>query len=141
LKAIESKLVNNGLIREERFGKMLRVRVGLTYEDARRAYAKELEQWESTLERIADLFLRMPTKDAEIAATVHFVNLSLAESLSRVPTEVEVLEEVMRWKARRRPPLNPKEIANTIRSLNMLGWGAMTPSPDLPVEERAVVGV
>jgi uncharacterized protein YwgA/O-acetyl-ADP-ribose deacetylase (regulator of RNase III) len=141
LKAIESKLVNNGLIREERAGKMLRVHAGLTYEDARRAYARELQQWEGTLERIADLFLRMPTKDAEIAATIHFVNLSLAESLNRVPTEVEVLEEVMRWKARRRPPLNPGEVANTIRSLNMLGWGAMKPSSDLPVEERAVVGV
>ena len=42
LKAVESKLVNNGLIREERLGRMLRVRVGSTYEDARRAYSTKL---------------------------------------------------------------------------------------------------
>ena len=141
LKSVESKLVNNGLIREERFGRMLRVRVGSTYEDARREYAKELARWDATLDRLADLFLRMPTQDAELAATVHFAFLSLGEANGKIPTEREVLDEVMKWKQKRRPPLRREDVAKMIRSLNMLGWVNLKPSRDLPVSERAVVGL
>jgi O-acetyl-ADP-ribose deacetylase (regulator of RNase III) len=140
LKSIETKLVNNGLIREERLGQMLRVRVGPTYRDARRAYDRELQKWDTAIDRLADLFLRMPTKDAEVAATVHFVFLDLGQSLKLLPTESEVLTEVMRWKQRRRPPLKPEEVAKMIRSLNMLGWVNLQFSEELPVSEKAVVG-
>lgn len=141
LKAVETKLVNNGLIQEERLGRMLRVCVGSTYEDARRAYAAELARWDVMIERIADLFLRMPTKDAEIAATVHFAFISLVQSAEGVPSEREVLEEVMKWKQKRRPPLRKEEVAKMIRSLNMLGWVTPKASRNLPVSEKAVVGL
>lgn len=141
LKAVETKLVNNDLIREERFGRMLRVRVGSTYEDARRVYANELARWDTMVDRLADLFLRMPTQDAELAATVHFAFLSLGEANGRIPTEREVLDEVMKWKQKRRPPLRREEVAKMIRSLNMLGWVNLKPSRDLPVSEKAVVGL
>lgn len=141
LKAIETKLVNNGLIREERLGQMLRVRLGPTYDDARHAYAGDLEKWDDAIDRITDLFLRMPTKDAEAAATVHFVYKALSESLARVPTESEVLEEIMKWKQRRRPPLKREDVAKMIRSLNMLGWVSLKFSEDLPVSEKLLVGV
>jgi uncharacterized protein YwgA len=141
LKAVETKLVNNGLIREERLGRMLRVSVGSTYEDARRAYARELEQWDAQIDRVVDLFLRMPTKDAELAATVHFAFRSLTESTRRMPTEREVLDEIMRWKQKRRPPLRGEEVAKMIRSLNMLGWVTLKASADLPVSEKAIVGL
>lgn len=42
LKAVETKLVNNGLIKEERLERMLRARVGPTYQDARKVYPDEL---------------------------------------------------------------------------------------------------
>lgn len=140
LKAIETKLVNNGLIREERLGRMLRVRVGQTYEDARHAYAKDLAKWDVMIDRVADLFLRMPTKDAETAATVHFAYQALGQAAQKVPTECEVLDEVMKWKQKRRPPLRREEVAKMIRSLNMLGWVHLKTSRDLPVSEKVVVG-
>jgi len=141
LKAIETKLVNNGLIREERLGRMLGVRVGSTYEDARRAYAEDLAKWDVKIDRIADLVLRMPTKDAEMAATVHFAYQSLGEMSQKVPTEREVLDEIMKWKQKRRPPLRRDEVAKMIRSLNMLGWVNLKTSRDLPVSEKVVIGL
>jgi O-acetyl-ADP-ribose deacetylase (regulator of RNase III)/uncharacterized protein YwgA len=70
-------LVNNGLIREERLGNMLAVRTGETFDDARRAYAGDMEQWRTTLDKIIDLFMRMNTHQAEVAATVHFAAVEL----------------------------------------------------------------
>jgi uncharacterized protein YwgA/O-acetyl-ADP-ribose deacetylase (regulator of RNase III) len=141
LKAIQTKLVNNGLIREEPLGHMFRVRVGPTYADARKAYAPDLDAWDEVIERVTDLFLRMPTRDAEAAATVHFVARELEEKLRHEPSESGVLEEVMKWKQRRRPPLNREDVATMIRSLNMLGWVRLKSSDDLPVSEKLLVGM
>jgi wyosine [tRNA(Phe)-imidazoG37] synthetase (radical SAM superfamily) len=93
------------------------------------------------IERIADLFLRMRTTEAEVAATVHFAAMSLARSMHDKPSEEEVLAEVLRWKQRRRPPLSEVEIARTIRNLAALGWLDVKPSPDLPVPEEVGVDV
>jgi O-acetyl-ADP-ribose deacetylase (regulator of RNase III) len=43
LKRRITALVNNGLVREERLGRMFAVRVGHTFDDARKAYAGEIE--------------------------------------------------------------------------------------------------
>ncbi len=37
-------------------------------------------------------------------------------------TDQDILEEVMKWKQRRRPPLNEKSVAEVIRNLGMLKW-------------------
>ena len=141
LKRLITSLVNNGLIREEQLGRMFAVKVGPTYEDARRAYVQDLSHWRPLIERIADLFLRMRTTEAEVAATVHFAATSLARSMHDKPSEKEVLAEVLRWKQRRRPPLSEVEIARTIRNLAALGWLDVKPSPDLPVPEEVGVDV
>jgi O-acetyl-ADP-ribose deacetylase (regulator of RNase III)/uncharacterized protein YwgA len=141
LKRLITSLVNNGLIREEQLGRMFAVKVGPTYEDARRAYRQDLSHWRPLIERIADLFLRMRTTEAEVAATVHFAAMSLARSMHDKPSEKEVLADVLRWKQRRRPPLSEMEIARTIRSLAALGWLDVKPSPDLPVPEEVGVDV
>ena len=47
LKGIESRLVNNGIITSTTLGRMIELRPGPTLEDARTAYAKELEEWEA----------------------------------------------------------------------------------------------
>jgi hypothetical protein len=46
----------------------------------------------------------------------------------------------MKWKQKRRPPLQREEVAKMIRSLNMLGWVNLKASRNLPVSEKAVVG-
>ena len=75
---------------------------------------ENLKEWAPIIEKVAVLFLRMPrTNDAELAATVHFVARELRHVFGRQPNEQEVLEEVRRWKAKRRPPLRDQDIAGS----------------------------
>lgn len=140
LKHLETRLVNNGLIREERLGRMFAVHAGQTFADARQAYAPQLKQWEMLIDKLADLFVRMQTNQAEIAASVHFVARELTRQSSQA-TESDVLRGVMAWKQRRRPPLNDAEVARTIRNLNMLSWLNVGASEDLPVSEEDILSV
>jgi O-acetyl-ADP-ribose deacetylase (regulator of RNase III)/uncharacterized protein YwgA len=134
-------LVNNGLIREEQLGRMFAVRVGPTFPDAEHAYRSQTEQWRSVIEKITDLFMRLNTNQAEVAATVHFASQQLIQKAAEPPTESDVLREVMNWKQKRRPPLQPKEVALTIRSLNMLSWLGVRASADLPISEEEMLNV
>jgi len=141
LKARITQLANNGLIREERLGNMLAVKTGPTFEDARKAYQEEIEKLEPIIDRVADLFLRIKTKQAEVAASVHFAADSLAKESPQKPTEMQVLSYVMDWKKRRRPPLDEKEAARVIRNLAAMGWLSVRPSSDLPLPEEATLDV
>jgi uncharacterized protein YwgA len=135
LKALQIRLVNNGLIQESRHGQMLQIRVGPTFGDARSAYADTLGKYEALLERVADLFLRMTTLQAEITATVLFAGRSLRQTARELPSERDVLNEVLQWKQRRRPPLNTQEIALAVRNLAALGWLQARASADLPISD------
>lgn len=135
-----TKLVNNGLIQEHRLGKMFSVKVGPTYRDAHAAFEKQLAKFESEIERVTDLLVRMRTDQAEVAATVHFAAQILREGKRTKPTEKEVLVEVMEWKSRRKPPLKESEVAAAIRNLAILGWLNVEPTPELPVPNRTLVG-
>jgi len=141
LKPLITRLVNNAIIREERRGSMFSVKVGSTFNDARKAYESDLKQWEPIIENLTDLFLRMRTQQAEVAATVHFAAKSLSQDSEERPSEREVLAKVMEWKQKRRPPLNENEVALSIRNLSMLGWLKLKPSPDLPINEEALLDV
>jgi O-acetyl-ADP-ribose deacetylase (regulator of RNase III)/uncharacterized protein YwgA len=134
-------LVNNGLIQEEHKGRMFAVKVGTTFQDARKSYQYEIEQWSEKAERLADLFMRMTTDQAEVAATVHFAAKALSAGNKETPSESQILAEVMRWKQKRRPPLNESDVALAIRNLNMLGWLDARPSADLPLSEEALLDV
>ncbi|MCH8097515.1 MAG: macro domain-containing protein [Proteobacteria bacterium] len=136
LKAVITDLVNQGLIQEEKLGRMFRVKPGLTFADTRRLCENELAQWAAVIDHVVDLFLRMQTRDAEIAATVHFAAKSLAERTHTKPSEVAVVDEVMQWKQKRRPPLNRNEVADATRYLNVLGWLDLVPSQELDPEDE-----
>lgn len=141
LKALITRLVNNGLIREERLGQMFTVKPGPTFKDACRAYNSELATWKDAIEAIADLFMRMRTQQAELAATVYFVAKELTSKTTSTPSESDVLVEVMMWKQKRHPPLEETDVAATIRILGMLSWLKVKPSADLPVSEEALLDV
>jgi O-acetyl-ADP-ribose deacetylase (regulator of RNase III)/uncharacterized protein YwgA len=141
LKPLTTRLLNNGLIAERRLGRMFAVQVGPTFQDAKKAYLREVGQWDPIIERTTDLFMRMNTAKAEIAATILFVVKSLEKSKSEKPTEREVLEAVMNWKQRRRPSLNEEEVALSIRNLAALGRLNVKASPDLPLPEEEVLNV
>lgn len=140
LKPVVARLINNGLVAEHKRGQMFAVEVGPTFEDARSAFLTELESWNEELDRVADLFARLPTDQTEVAATVHLVASELGAS-GAPPTEVEVLKEVMRWKARRRPPLDADVVAPVIRNLAMLRWIQVQPSAELGDEDELLVGL
>jgi hypothetical protein len=139
MKQVLSSLINNGLIVERKLDRMLATRVGPTFVDARRGYESFLVQWQSQIARVVDLVVRMNTNDAEIAATVHFAASRLREANPHPPTEAEILDYVMEWKIRRRPPLDKGEVALAIRRLNVLGWIAAAPSDSLSLPEEAMI--
>jgi uncharacterized protein YwgA len=138
LKSAITKLVNNGLIREEQLGRMFSVKVGSTFADARKVYRNELARWEAIIEKTTDLFMRMQTRQSEVVATVLFAANTLANRKKGQISEVDVLTEVMQWKQRRRPKLDDKEVAYTIRNLAALSWLKVKPSPDLPMPDENI---
>jgi O-acetyl-ADP-ribose deacetylase (regulator of RNase III) len=133
LKPMITRLVNNGLLKEELLGSKLAVQPGVTYQDATMTYRGYLCEWEPLLAKVSDLFLRMNTHQAEIASTVHFAAKELAQQSEEKVTERAILEAVKDWKQRRKPPLEDTEIAQAIRDLNLLGWIEAVPSNDLPL--------
>ncbi|MGQ9555507.1 MAG: type II toxin-antitoxin system antitoxin DNA ADP-ribosyl glycohydrolase DarG [Anaerolineae bacterium] len=136
LKGVMTRLVNNGLIREERLGRMLAVWVGPTFADARKAYAEHLGQWEGIIEKVVDLFMRVDTDQAEMMTTVLYAAKGLARAAKERPSEKDVLGAVMQWKQRRKPALDEQAVAVTVRDLASLGWLAVRASEDLPLPEE-----
>ena len=111
------------------------LKVGPTFEAARRAYSADLEQWAPVIDQLADLLARMRTRDAELAASVHFAAQLLTDELRRVPTEAEVMDYVLRWKNDHDKPPSAEDVADAVRNLGVLGWVHLTPSADLPAPD------
>lgn len=141
LKGLIARLTNNALIREERLGRMFAIKVGSTFKDARKAYAADLNRWEPIIEKTADLFMRLDSKQAEIVATVLFAAHSLQKTKKEQSSEREVFDAVMQWKQRRRPPLSELETALAVRNLAALKWLRVKPSPNLPLIEETMLDV
>ena len=140
-KRVMTSMLNNGLIREERLGRMFSVKVGPTFRDARRAYQSRLEEWQQIIGKVADLFMRVNTREAEIVATVLFAADTIRKESEERPTETELLAEIMRWKERRRPRLEESRVAYAIRNLAALKWLDVEPSTDLPLSDEALADV
>jgi O-acetyl-ADP-ribose deacetylase (regulator of RNase III) len=135
LKKVETRLINDGLLSEERQGRMFRVKVGPNYPRIRQKYVGAFNLWSGVLDKTADLFMRVNTDQAEIIATVLFVAHELGRGRQREITEKDILQTVMQWKQRRRPPLDEMTVASTIRNLGMLRWIKANPSTDLPLPD------
>lgn len=133
-KAMARKLVNNGVLVERAVGQALVSEPGPTMPDAKNQYATELAQWTDQVDRVMDLFMRLrSTRQAEVAATVHFAASVLREGNGQTPTELDVLAYARQWKERRQPPLGDQELGLAIRSLVALGWLDVEPSDALPL--------
>lgn len=139
-KPMLARLLNNGLLTEHRLGQMLNVRVGPTFEDAAAAFSGDLAKSQEAIDRVADLFRRLRTRQAEMVATVHFVTRDLVSRGQGPPSETEVHAEVMKWKGQRKPPPTELELAESIRALALLGWLDVKASPDL-LDEEGLLGV
>ena len=82
--------------------------------------------------------MRLDTKQAEVVATVLFAAKTLRNNTDK-PSERDVLDAVMQWKQRRRPPLDEPEVALTVRNLAALKWLHVKPSPNLPLPDELAV--
>jgi O-acetyl-ADP-ribose deacetylase (regulator of RNase III)/uncharacterized protein YwgA len=131
LNRISTLLSNNALLQEKRLGRMFALEPGRTYFDAAKRFRSDLAQWEQQIDSIADLFARMRTLQAELAATAHFAWLEVRKHKPE-PSEQEILDEVKRWKRRRKPPLSDEDIIQTLRDLTALGWLRVSRSSQLP---------
>jgi len=139
LKVAESKLINSNLLQEERFGKMFEVKVGSGFDIARKRYKSLLEKYASAIEKTTDLFMRVDTTQAETLSTVIFTATKLKQSSKSPVSEMDILDAVMKWKQRRRPPLDRTIVASTIRNLGMLHWLDVQPDDKLPVIEESEI--
>lgn len=138
LKSKVNQLINNGLIKEERWGNMIHVVTGGTFQDAQQAYLESIQFREKEINEVVNLFLRMTTSQSEIAATIHFAAKLIQNEIGDMPTENQVLSFVMDWKGRRHPPLDITEVAKSIRNLAALGWLKVKPSADLPLSDEVM---
>jgi hypothetical protein len=66
-----------------------------------------------------------------LAATIHYVTRDLWEAKRSEPTEDEVVAAVLDWKQKRRPPFDRSDVAEAVRSLNVLRWIQAKPSDGL----------
>lgn len=133
LNDVKKRLANAGLIQEQRLGKMYRVLPGLNYASARDKYCEDIKKWDDLIDKTADLFLRLDTHRAEVVTTVLFIEKELNKKGET--TEQDVLNEVIRWKQKRKPSLNENDVAETIRNLGVLEWFNLKPSRELPVSQ------
>ncbi len=141
LKPLMGQLVNNDLVTETRMGQMFLILPGPTYKDARNFFKEQLREWAPKIEKVADLCLRLPrSRDAEIAASVHFIAEELIHKNGAAdrPTELQVLNAVKEWKQNRKPGISEQEFARMIRNLNVLGWIDVKGSRALIKSDREV---
>jgi len=130
------KLVNHAALVERPQGQFLPVEPGPTLGQAQAVYAVDLAAWDSAIDRVVDLFMRLRSgRQAEVAATVHFAADLLRAKAGTEPDENDVLRYVKKWKKRRNPPLTDQEVAFAIRGLNSLGWLKLGASASLPVPQ------
>lgn len=124
VKPLLTKLVNNGLVTEEPFGRMLALKPGPTYRDAveHPSYRDALAAWGEVIDRVVDLLQRLSTDDAELAATVRSVWKALSQDGSGPITEARVIEGVQQWKQTRARPFEEDAIREAVRNLDVLGW-------------------
>jgi O-acetyl-ADP-ribose deacetylase (regulator of RNase III)/uncharacterized protein YwgA len=142
LKRLQARLMANGLLTEEKRerGNTYVIRPGREYEKGVAAYRAELEEWRPIIDRVADLFMRFNTTQAEIAGTVHFAATRLVKVPDgERPSEMQVFKAVKAWKMRRNPPLKDPDVARMIRNLNVLGWVKLEQSDDLPLPQHLLV--
>lgn len=99
---VKKRLSNAGLLQEEKGGSMFRIIPGLAYEKYRAKYQDDFNKWNDLIDKTVDLFLRLNTEKAEIVSTVLFTEKTMNKGSM---SEKDVLQAVMKWKQKRRPPM------------------------------------
>jgi uncharacterized protein YwgA/O-acetyl-ADP-ribose deacetylase (regulator of RNase III) len=134
VKGMLARLVANGLVTERQEGRMFSLETGQSFPQARHTYASEMHQWNRIIGKAADLFKRVDTEMAEIVSTILFSS-SEFEQRKLTPTDAMIVDAVLEWKQRRRPPLDRSSIIGTVHDLAALGWLEFTPTTEAAPDE------
>lgn len=127
VKGILVRLVANGLVRERQIGRMFSLETGQSFPQARCTYESELKRWDPTISKVVDLFLRVDTALAEVVSTVLFAAGEF-DHKKVTPTDEMIIDSVLEWKERRRPPLDRSIVTGAVYDLGALGWLEFTPT-------------
>ncbi|MEJ5259998.1 MAG: macro domain-containing protein [Anaerohalosphaeraceae bacterium] len=124
IKPAISVLANANLILETQSGRMIHLKVGPQYESTRKHKLDFLEKHQNLIEKITDLFLRIKdTEQAEEVSTVLYTVQELTRRTNQsLISEQEVYDFIIQWKKSWNTEEKRKAVADTIRSLGMLGW-------------------
>jgi len=139
LKQVATRLVNHDILEERSAGNMIRYDLGSAFGSAARSFEHDLSAWSCRIDSVSELVDRLDARDAELAATIHFVASELADARDDRPSERDVVESVLEWKARRKPSVTAEEVAAGVRRLALLGWINVEHSCDLPLEDCSEV--
>jgi hypothetical protein len=112
---------------------MFEVVVGPTFTAASMQAQDFLTRWWTVIERVSSLFARFDTRQAEIAATVHYATIELQVRLGRAPFASEVITAVEQWTTRRKPPVKQDKISQAIVSLATQEWIDVVPDESVEV--------
>ena len=96
------------------------LKVGNTYKDAKKIFINDLDKWETKILRIADLFMRLNTKQAELVATAIY-SYNYLNNINK-PSEKEIVKYILDWKQKRKPEFEKDEVALAVRNLASLNW-------------------
>ena len=138
VKRLISRLANNGLIDEVSSGRLIAIKPGPTFDAAQLAYSGDIAWWDDLIEKVVDLFIRINLDQAEIISTVLFAADELRDHLGSIPSERQVVDAVMEWKRRRKPPIDEAVVAEWVRDLATLKWLRVKASNDISLASDAL---
>ena len=139
LRSLLTNLANHGLIQERKNGQMFVTEPGPTLADAQLAFKDELAGWKDEIERVADLFLRVPnTKWAKLFAAVQYQTDLLAnqhQARNQGPVLEEKVATTVKPRLEKTTTPTSDDIKVAIRTLSFLRW------IDVPLEEDELLDV
>lgn len=122
LRAVVSKLENNGLCEETQLGPAVIVTPGATYADARRSFRTDLDKWEAAIERVATLLSNINAQTAATLATVHFAARTSQGTGGELDVD-SVINHVKQVTVGERTPLaSDRDLVGVLRYLESAGW-------------------
>jgi O-acetyl-ADP-ribose deacetylase (regulator of RNase III) len=122
LKQVTSKLVNNGVLAEERDGRSIKVRPGRSYTDAERVFAGRSIPWETSIDRVAALLGGRTIREAEVLAMVLYAWRTADVGTGTPPSREAVLEFAGEWQEKRKQPFRPGEVEDALQTLIDRAW-------------------
>lgn len=132
-KMVLTKLINNGVLEEEPISNFFSLKPGPAFLETREIYSEKIDEWQRIIDKLADLFVRINSRQAELITTIIYSADLKKIKKGTKPLEIELFNEVSEWKSRRKPRFSDMDIGDTIRGLAILDWIDVDPSPELPV--------